>query len=165
MKTLSVDLAIYQPEIPQNTGTMLRTCACFGVPAHIIHPATFAFSEKGFRRAAMDYAHQVEISEHVSFARFREWAKNHDRRVLLLSTKAERSLYDFEFRAGDVLMVGRESAGVALDHAKLCDAMLRIPVRPETRSLNVAVSAAIGLTEALRQIGDLVGIGKSPTQM
>lgn len=162
---MSIDLAIYQPEIPQNTGTMLRTCACFGVPAHIVHPATFAFTEQGFRRAAMDYAHKVEIIEHDSFARFRDWADNRSRRVLLLSTKAETSLYDFEFQADDVLMVGRESAGVALEHAELCDVMLRIPVRPETRSLNVAVSAAIGLTEALRQTGLMGSIGKPSAQM
>lgn len=150
---MPIELAIYQPEIPQNTGTMLRTCACFGVPAHVVHPATFAFSDKGFRRAAMDYAHHVHLTEHDGFGNFRTWATSASRRVVLMSAHVEMSLYDFAFEPGDVLMVGRESAGVDLEHARLCDHLVRIPMRPETRALNVAVCAAIGLAEALRQLG------------
>lgn len=148
---MTIDLALYQPDIPQNTGTLLRLGACWGVRAHIIHPTGFGFSDRNFRRAAMDYADLADYREHASFAQFEDWCRTENRRLILLTTKAETSAYDFTYRTGDMLMVGRESAGVPEQVADRCAAKVRIPMRAELRSINVAVAAAIVLAESLRQ--------------
>ncbi|WP_084678938.1 tRNA (cytidine(34)-2'-O)-methyltransferase [Methylocystis sp. ATCC 49242] len=151
-------LALYQPDIPQNAGAMLRTCACLGADAAIIGPAGFPVADRDFRRAGMDYLDQVTIARHVSFAAFMDWrarlAEAGDRRrLVLLSTRASKSYADCAYQPGDVLLVGRESAGVPDDVFAAADITVRIPMRPGARSLNVAVSAAIVLSEALRQLG------------
>jgi tRNA (cytidine/uridine-2'-O-)-methyltransferase len=146
-------IALYQPDIPQNTGTIMRLAACLGIEVHIVGPAAFPANERAFRRAGLDYLDHVKIVDHVSFASFHDWLRGEDRRLILLSTKAEKSHLDFPFRARDVLLCGRESAGVPEEVHNAADARVRIPMRRDLRSLNVAVSAAIVLGEALRQTG------------
>lgn len=148
-------VVLYQPDIAQNTGTILRLCACFGVEAHIIEPAGFPWSEPAFRRAGMDYIDHVAVTRHASWDAF-EAARKKDvspPRLILLTTGASTPLYDFGFQADDVLLFGRESAGVPEDVHAAADARVRIPMREGLRSLNVAVSAAVTLSEALRQTG------------
>jgi tRNA (cytidine/uridine-2'-O-)-methyltransferase len=146
-------LALYQPDIPQNAGTMLRLCACLGVDAALIEPAGFPMSDRHFRRAGMDYLDHVHIERHVSFRAFEDWRAAKGRRLALLSTRGETSYADFAFAPGDVIMVGRESAGAPEEVHASAQARLRIPVRAGLRSLNVAVAAAMVLGEALRQTG------------
>ena len=145
-----IELALFQPDIPQNTGTILRTAACLGFGVHIIEPAGFQWSLKSFRRAGMDYIDQVDITRHDSYQQFMEAMKA--RRVVLATTKAEYAYTDFEFAEGDVVMFGRESAGVPENVHEDINDRITIPIRPEARSLNIAVSAAMVAGEALRQL-------------
>jgi len=142
-------LVLYEPDIPQNVGTLLRLAACFGVAVDIIEPCGFLLDDKRLKRAGMDYLDHVERRRHVSWHRYTQepWSG----RLLLLTTKGELRHDQFRFAADDRIMVGRESAGVPDDVAAGADARLRIPVRPECRSLNVALAAALVLGEALRQ--------------
>jgi len=144
-------IALYEPDIPQNTGTILRLGACLDVEIHIVGPAAFPANERAFRRAGLDYLDHVTVKDHVSFASFDGWRKKEGRRLVLLSTKADTSHIDFAFRGDDILLCGRESAGVPDDVHRSVDARVRIPMRADLRSLNVAVSVAIVLGEALRQ--------------
>lgn len=152
MTSIRPMLALYEPDIPQNTGTALRTCACLGFDAGIIEPAAFPVSDRAFRRAGMDYLDQVAITRFPSFDHFEAWRREAGRRLVLLTTGASVSCYDFAFRADDVLLVGRESAGVPEGVHRNADARLRIPMRPGARSLNVAVAAALVLGEIGRQM-------------
>lgn len=145
-------LALYQPDIPQNTGTMLRACACLNVGAVLIEPAGFPVSDRHFRRAGMDYLDAVEIERHVSFAAFQQWRAAAGHRLVLLSTKAAILYTDFVFCPGDILMVGRESAGVPLEVHAACNASVCIAMHPPMRSLNVAIAAFMVMGEALRQV-------------
>ncbi len=154
---MPVRLALFQPDIPQNAGTMLRMAACLGVPVDIIEPAGFPVSDRHFRRAGMDYLDRCEIARHVSWRAFDAQRRTQGRRLVLLTTKGDVAHVDFAFAAGDTLMVGRESAGVPDDVHAAADARVVIPMRPDLRSLNVAVAAAIGLGEALRQMGGFAG--------
>jgi len=149
----ALTLALYQPDIPQNTGTMLRMCACLGVSAAIIEPAGFPVTDRHFRRSGMDYLDAVDIARHISFDAFEDWRRDSGRRLLLLSTKAAVPYCDFEYLPGDILLMGRESAGVPDSVHDAADARLIIPMRPPMRSLNVAISAALVVGEALRQLG------------
>lgn len=144
-------IALYQPDIPQNTGTILRLCACLGAEAHIIEPAGFPISDRHFRRAGMDYLDHLTIIRHDSWRNFTEWRAQDGGRLLLLTTKGDRSYLAETYRADDVLMLGRESAGVPDDVAASADARLVIPIQPGMRSMNVAMAAAMALGEALRQ--------------
>ena len=144
-------LALYQPDIPQNCGTMLRLCACLGVEATIIEPAGFPVSDRHFRRSGMDYLDAVNVSRHVSWRAFEDWRAPTGRRLVLLSTTAALPFTDFAFAPNDILMVGRESAGAPPEVHEAADARILIPIRPGMRSLNVAVCAAMALGEALRQ--------------
>ncbi len=146
-------LALYQPDIPQNCGTMLRLCACLGVEATIIEPAGFPVSDRHFRRSGMDYLDAVNVSRHVSWRAFEDWRAPTGRRLVLLSTTAALPFTDFAFAPDDILMVGRESAGAPPEVHEAADARILIPIRPGMRSLNVAVCAAMALGEALRQTG------------
>lgn len=153
----SLRLALYQPDIPQNAGTMMRTCACLGIGADLIEPAGFPTSDRHFRRAGLDYLDALDLVRHSSFAAFEAWRRGaHDRRaprrLLLLTTRAETDYLDFRFAQGDILMVGRESAGVTDEVHAAADARLGIALVPGLRSLNVAVAAALVLGEALRQL-------------
>ncbi len=150
-------LALYQPDIPQNCGTMLRMCACLGISAAIIEPAGFPVTDKHFRRAGMDYLDHVAIERHTSWRAFETWRAEAGRRLVLLSTKAARPYTDFAYAPGDILLVGRESAGVPEDVHLAADARILIPLKPALRSLNVAVAAAMVTGEALRQMGISAG--------
>jgi tRNA (cytidine/uridine-2'-O-)-methyltransferase len=145
-------LALYQPDIPQNTGTILRLAACLGVPVDVIGPAGFDMSDRNLRRAAMDYIDHVDLTRHLSWERFlAAKSARGTARLVLLSTKADQRLPDFRFSESDTLLLGRESAGVPDAVRDACDTAVAIPVRPPLRSLNVAVAAAMVLGEALRQ--------------
>jgi tRNA (cytidine/uridine-2'-O-)-methyltransferase len=148
-----MQIALYQPDIPQNTGTILRLCACMGVVAHIIEPAGFAVSDRNFRRSGMDYLDQVDWRRHDSWTKFEEWRRSAGGRLLLFTTKGATPYLDFRYQASDILLFGRESAGVPQSVAEAADARIVIPIRPGLRSLNVAMAAAMALGEALRQTG------------
>jgi tRNA (cytidine/uridine-2'-O-)-methyltransferase len=148
-------LALYQPDIAQNTGTMLRLAACLGVGVDVIAPTGFDMTDRALRRAALDYLAHVEIVRHASFDDFETARLRSGSRLVLLTTRAEVGYTSFAFRASDTLLVGRESAGVPETVHRVADARLRIPIRPGLRSLNVAVAAAMVLGEALRQTGEL----------
>lgn len=153
-------LALFEPDIAQNTGAMMRTCACLGVDAAIIEPAGFRMADSRFKRAAMDYIGAVAIESHDSWTSFEAWRAARRRRLVLLTTKGETCLWDFSFRDLDILLMGRESAGVPEAVQASADARLSIPIQPRLRSLNVGVAAAIAMTEALRQLGRLPSIKK-----
>ncbi|MBV8791125.1 MAG: tRNA (cytidine(34)-2'-O)-methyltransferase [Pseudolabrys sp.] len=146
-------IALYQPDIAQNTGTILRLAACLNIEAHIIEPAGFPASDRAFRRAGMDYLDQVSIVRHLDWTAFDAWRRSANARLLLLTTSGAQSFLDFTYCDGDTLLFGRESAGVPHAVHQAADARLIIPMRPGLRSLNVAVSAAIVCAEALRQTG------------
>jgi tRNA (cytidine/uridine-2'-O-)-methyltransferase len=148
-----IRIALYQPDIAQNTGTMLRLAACLGVEAHIIEPAGFLSSDRAFRRAGMDYLDHVALVRHASWAAFAEWRSRLELRLILFTTRAETVYTDFAFLPDDLLLFGQESAGVAEVVHIAADARLRIPIRPGLRSINVAMSCAMALGEALRQTG------------
>ena len=148
-----MQIALFQPDIPQNAGTILRLCACLGVAAHIIEPAGFPVSDRHFRRAGMDYLDQVTLVRHDSWPKFEQWRNDGGYRLVLFSTKAACSYLDHRFGAADILLFGRESAGVPDEVVAAADARLKIPIKPGMRSLNVAVAAAMALGEALRQTG------------
>ncbi|WP_457799126.1 tRNA (cytidine(34)-2'-O)-methyltransferase [Methylocystis sp. S23] len=157
---MTLTLALYQPDIPQNAGTMLRMCACLGVEAAIIGPAGFPVTDRAFRRAGMDYLDQATIRRHPSFEAFQSWraacaAQGAARRLILLSTRATASYARCGFQPGDILLVGRESAGAPDEVFAAADLAVKIPMQPQARSLNVAVSAAMVMGEALRQLGRL----------
>lgn len=152
MSVSPLRLALYQPDIPQNAGTMLRLCACLGVAADIIEPAGFPVSDRHFRRAGMDYLDDVEIIRHASWATFDAARREEGRRLVLLTTRGAVSHAAFAFQPGDTLMVGRESAGAPDAVHEAAEARVVVPMRPKLRSLNVAVAAAIALGEALRQL-------------
>jgi tRNA (cytidine/uridine-2'-O-)-methyltransferase len=147
-----MQIALFQPDIPQNTGTILRLCACLGLAAHIIEPAGFAFSDRLFRRAGMDYLDHVSLIRHASWSRFEVWRAERGHRLLLFTTKAATDYRDFRYQSSDILLFGRESAGVTEAVVEAADARLVIPINPGLRSLNVAMTAAMAAGEALRQI-------------
>ena len=150
-----IDCALFEPDIPQNAGTILRLGACLGVPVHIIHPSGFALSDRNFRRAGMDYLDRANLCEHADWPAFQLWRRIAGRRLIALSTRGPARLHDFTFHADDVLLLGRESAGLPDPVLAEADGVLRIPIRPGNRSLNVAVAAAIALAEALRPTNQL----------
>ena len=145
-------IALYQPDIPQNCGTILRLAACLEVEAHIIGPAGFPTSDRAFRRAGMDYLDQASIVRHDSWVAFESWRKESRSPLVLFTTRGTTSYLDRSYRGDDILMFGRESAGVPEEVHAAADAQLMIPMRPGLRSLNVAVTAAMALGEALRQV-------------
>jgi len=145
-------LALFEPDIAANAGAMLRTCACLGAEAALIEPAGFSIDDSRFRRAAMDYLPAVHLVRHASWAAFEGWLGDGESRLVLLTTKGATPLWDFRFEVGDVLLVGRESAGVPPHVAARAQAAVKIPMRPPMRSLNVSVSAGIALAEATRQL-------------
>jgi len=151
-ETIPLRLAILEPDIAANTGAMLRTCACLGVAAAIIEPAAFPVSDRHFRRSGMDYLDHVVIDRHISWRAFEDWRRQARERLVLLTTKATSAHWDFRFAAGDILMVGRESAGAPEAVHAAADARITIPMRPGMRSLNVGIAAALALGEAIRQL-------------
>lgn len=146
-------IALFEPEIAGNVGAVMRTGACLGAEIHLIEPLGFQWDDKRVRRAAMDYIDHVQVTRHASFAAFRQTAA--PGRLVLFTTKSSASIYDFAFEPTDILLFGKESAGVPPEIADIADARVRIPMRPEVRSMNLATSAAIALAEVLRQTGRL----------
>lgn len=146
-------IALFEPEIAGNVGAVLRLGACMGVAVDLIEPMGFTWDDRRVRRAAMDYIDHVEIVRHAGFDDFR--ATIGARRLVLFTTRGSGSLYDFAFRPDDILLFGKESAGVPAAVAEACQARVRIPMRPQVRSMNLASSAAVALGEALRQTGTL----------
>ncbi len=147
-------IALYQPDIPQNTGTILRLSACLGLPVDLIGPAGFDISDKNLRRAALDYMPFIDLTRHESWGAFQSSRRvvSEPRRLVLLSSKAAINYLDFAFEAGDTLLLGRESAGVPQAVHDAVEASVTIPMRPGLRSLNIAVAAAMVVGEALRQV-------------
>ncbi|CAN7575931.1 tRNA (cytidine(34)-2'-O)-methyltransferase [Phenylobacterium sp. LjRoot225] len=150
-------LALFQPDIPQNLGAALRLGACLGVPVDVIEPCGFPLSDRAVRRAAMDYAEKAELVRHTSWSRFLEAPERMTGRVLLFTTRGAEPFHTFLYRPGDVLLFGRESAGVPDEVHQTADARLCIPLVPDARSLNVVNAAAMALGEALRQTGGFSG--------
>ncbi len=148
-------IALFEPEIAGNVGSVLRLGACLGAAVDLIEPLGFVWDDKRVRRAAMDYIDHVAVTRHASFAAFR--AMIAPRRLVLFTTKAAHSAYDFTFQPGDVLLFGKESGGVPAEVALACDARVRLPMRAGVRSMNLAISAALALGEAQRQTGGLPG--------
>lgn len=148
-------IALFEPEIAGNVGAVMRTAACFGAAVDLIEPLGFPWDDRRVRRAAMDYIDHVEVVRHSNFDAFRETVG--DSRIVLFTTRATQSSYAFEYRADDILLFGKESAGVTDQVRAAVDASVRLPMRAEVRSLNLATSAAISLAEALRQTGTLPG--------
>ncbi len=144
-------IALYQPDIPGNTGTILRLAACLGLGVDIIEPAGFDISDRNLKRAGMDYLANVSLARHVNFERFEEWRRESGRRLVLASTKAAEHYTDFAYRPDDILLFGRESAGVPESVHDTADARVIIAMVEGQRSINVAMSAAMIAGEALRQ--------------
>ncbi len=146
-------VALLEPDIPQNTGTILRLAACLGVEAHIIEPAGFPTTDRAFRRAGMDYLDRVDIVRHQSWKAFETWRSTASARLILFTTHARSSYLDHAYQRGDVLLFGRESSGAGEKVHQAADARLVIPMRTGLRSLNVAMAAAMAIGEAVRQTG------------
>ena len=146
-------IALFEPEIAGNVGAVLRVGACLGAAVDLIEPMGFEWDDRRVRRTAMDYIDHVAVTRHRNFDAFR--ASIGPRRLVLFTTKSNSSAYDFRFMPDDVLLFGKESTGVPTAIAQACDARMRLPMRPEVRSMNLATAAAIALSEALRQISSL----------
>ncbi|HVG50794.1 MAG TPA: tRNA (cytidine(34)-2'-O)-methyltransferase [Xanthobacteraceae bacterium] len=144
-------VALYEPDIPQNTGTILRLCACLGVEAHMIGPTGFPSTDRAFRRAGMDYLDQVALTRHISWTAFDTWRRNSKLRLILMSTQADTSYIGCTYDANDVILLGRESAGVPEAVHQAADVRVKIPMQTGLRSINVAVACAMVVGEALRQ--------------
>ncbi len=150
-------LVLFEPDIPQNTGALLRLAACLGLPLDIVEPCGFLFDDRRLRRVGMDYLERAEMVRHPSWSAYRRAATG---RLLLLTTKGDIPYTDFEFRADDNLILGRESAGVPDEVRDAADARLVIPMRPGLRSINVALAGAMVLGEALRQTKQFPGTAR-----
>ncbi len=146
-----MEIALFQPDIAGNVGTILRTAACFGVPAHIIEPCGFPFADGALKRAGMDYAVRANVTRHADWDGFYDRSAGAGRRLVLLTTAGATRLHHFAFASGDVLLLGAESSGVPQYVHDAAAARVAIPMQPGFRSLNVAVAAGIALAEALRQ--------------
>ncbi|MGA7328554.1 MAG: tRNA (cytidine(34)-2'-O)-methyltransferase [Rhodomicrobium sp.] len=151
-------VALYQPDIPQNTGTVLRLAACLNVPVEIIEPAGFDFSERALRRAALDYIEAVRITRWGSFADFNAFAQAAGHRIVLLTARSKAAYHSVAYRSSDIILAGRESAGVPEHVHEAADLRVRIPMRKDLRSLNIAVSLAMVLGEGLRQTGGFANL-------
>lgn len=152
MTLLMLRLALYQPDIPQNAGTMIRLAACLGIAVDIVEPAAFDVSDRNFRRSGMDYIERAAVMRHNSFRAFEAWRREAGHRLVLAETDGACAHTDFTFQPGDIVMVGRESAGVPPEVYAAAEASVLIPMRRDLRSLNVAMAAAMVVGEALRQL-------------
>ena len=147
-------IALYQPDIPQNTGNIFRLGACLGVSVDIIEPTGFVFDDKKFTRSAMDYIDHLEYKKHLDWHHFYQWVKDNQFRLILITTKSKKSYYSFQFHSSDILLFGRESAGVPNNIHKLAEHRLTIPMKKGVRSINLSSSVALVLGEGLRQINN-----------
>lgn len=149
--TLNVRIALYQPDIPGNTGTIIRTAACLGLTVDIIEPAGFDLSDRALKRSGMDYVEQAALQRHLNWEAFNDWRVSNKRRLILASTTAAQNYTDFRFESSDILLFGRETSGVPDTIHELASARILIPMMLGRRSLNLAVSVAMIAGEALRQ--------------
>ncbi len=149
-----IELALYQPDIPQNTGTLLRLCACWGMKMHLIEPLGFVFNEHKMRRAGMDYIDHVHYMRHANFEAFEDYTKQYGKRIVLSTTKGATYLQKFTFTKDDVILMGRESAGVPQDVHEKAHQHIRIPMKKDMRSLNMALSAGVMVSAALLQLDE-----------
>ena len=147
------ELVLFQPDIPGNTGTLLRLGTCLGVKVHIVEPAGFRLDEKAFKRSGMDYLDATSMERHSSWEDFLAWKNGNNRRLVLLTTKADAAYTNFSFREEDLLMLGRESSGVPDEVHQICDERITIPMQKNARSINMALAGAMVMGEALRQLG------------
>ena len=148
-------IALYEPDIPQNTGNIFRLGACLGVDVDIIEPTGFIFDDKKFKRSAMDYIDHLNYKRHLDWNHFLKWVKDNQFRLILMTTKSNKSYYDFKFQPSDILLFGRESAGVPNDIHDVVDHRLTIPMKNEVRSINLSSSVALVIGEGLRQINKI----------
>ncbi len=144
-------IALYQPDIPQNTGNIFRLGACLGISVDIIEPTGFIFDDKKFKRSAMDYIDHLDYKRHIDWKHFQNWSHENKFRIILMTTKAKQSLYKFKFHSSDILLFGRESAGVPDNIHNIVDQRLTIPMKEGVRSINLSSSVALVIGEGLRQ--------------
>lgn len=145
-------IALYEPDIPQNTGNIFRLGACLGVDVDIIEPTGFIFDDKKFKRSAMDYINHLNYKRHLDWNHFLKWVRDNHFRLILMTTKSNKSYYNFKFHPSDILLFGRESAGVPNEIHEIVDHRLTIPMKNEVRSINLSSSVALVIGEGLRQI-------------
>ena len=150
-RQLFMRIALYQPDIPQNTGNIFRLGACLGVSVDIIEPTGFIFDDKKFKRSAMDYIDYIDYKKHIDWQHFYDWAQENKFRLILMTTKTAKSFYKFQFHSSDILLFGRESAGVPDNVHQIVDHRLTIPMKEGVRSINLSSSVALVLGEGLRQ--------------
>ena len=148
-------IALYQPDIPQNTGNIFRLGACLGVSVDIIEPTGFIFDDKKFKRSAMDYIDHIDYKKHIDWQQFYDWSQEKKYRLILMTTKARQSFYEFEFHSSDILLFGRESAGVPDNIHQIVDHRLTIPMKEGVRSINLSSSVALVIGEGLRQTNSI----------
>jgi len=148
-------IALFQPDIPQNTGNIFRLGACLGISVDIIEPTGFIFDDKKFKRSAMDYINHIDYKRHIDWKHFYDWAQESRFRLILMTTKSKQSFYNFEFLSSDILLFGRESAGVPNNVHKIVDQRLTIPMKKGVRSINLSNSVALVLGEGLRQTNNI----------
>lgn len=152
---MTLSIALYQPDIAGNTGAILRLCACFSLQLHIIEPAGFDISDRNLKRAAMDYFNPARLQRHLDWQTFYTYCQNNQKRLLAFTTHAQKTYYEMTYQPNDVLLFGRESKGLPEEIHQQVYQRLRIPIHEEARSLNLAISAAIAASEALRQLQTL----------
>jgi len=148
-------IALYQPDIPQNTGNIFRLGACLGISVDIIEPTGFIFDDKKFKRSAMDYINHIDFKRHIDWKHFYNWTQKSKFRLILMTTKSKQSFYNFEFHSSDILLFGRESAGVPNNVHEIVDQRLTIPMKEGIRSINLSSSVALVLGEGLRQTNSI----------
>ena len=145
-------IALFEPDIPQNAGNIFRLGACLGIPIDIIEPTGFVINDKRLKRASMDYYDYLDLKKHISWERFYNWTKQHSYRLILLTTKSEKSYFKYTFKKNDILIFGRESAGVPEEVHNLVNERLTIPMIKGPRSINLSSSVAMVVSEAIRQL-------------
>ncbi len=145
-------IALYEPDIPQNAGNIFRLGACLGIPIHIIEPAGFVIDDKKLKRASMDYYDYLDLTKHISWENFYDWSKENSYRLVLLTTKSKKSYYTYNFQGNDILLFGRESAGVPDKVHSVVNERLVIPMVTGPRSINLSSSVAMVASEAMRQL-------------
>ncbi len=145
-------IALFEPDIPQNAGNIFRLGSCLGIPIDIIEPAGFIMNDKRLKRASMDYYNYLQLTKHISWENFYHWSKDNSYRLILLTTKSKKSYYDYKFKKKDILLFGRESAGVPDEVHNLVDQRLTIPMIKGPRSINLSSSVAMVVSEAIRQL-------------
>lgn len=160
--TAKLRLALYEPDIPQNAGTLFRLAACMGLEVDLIEPAGFDASDRNLRRAGLDYLAHVQIERHLDFAHFEQWRRTNGHRLVLATTHGAQNAYAFAFQPGDIILLGRESAGAPPHVHAAAEARIALPLAPGLRSLNIAVAGAMLVGEALRQLDALPPFAPSP---